>query len=140
MQVATPKIPYLQMNTRMKPKNYKRGYPVATLVGVENDHAALWQVYSQVAKHQQNITLNGDRNDPKVVYNFHEAIVNALRPTLKEGVTKRNSCVSSKNHLWARIPKSHKSPSFLALPKRNKTVFSTITGSASTPSQVACIN
>lgn len=70
----------------MKPKGYRRGYPVAVLIGVEADHAALWQIYSQVAKPQQNIPLNGDRRDQKALYNFHEAIINALRPTFKEGV------------------------------------------------------
>ena len=70
----------------MKPRNYRRGYPVAVLIGVEQDHAAIWQVYSQVAKHQQNIMVSGDRKDQKALYNFHEAIINALRPTFKEGV------------------------------------------------------
>src|SRR4030042_2659797 len=70
----------------MKPKNYKRGYPVAVLVGIELDHAALWQIFSQVAKHQQSIPLNGGRKDQKILYSFNETIINALRPVLKEGV------------------------------------------------------
>ena len=41
---------------------------------------------AKLLKHQQTIPLNGGRSDPKAVYNFHESIVNALRPTLKEGV------------------------------------------------------
>ena len=70
----------------MTPKNYKRGYPVAILIGMEADRAALWHIFSQVAKPQQTISINGDRKDQKALYSFHETIVNALRPVLKEGV------------------------------------------------------
>lgn len=123
----------------MSPKSYRRGYPVASLVGVENDHAALWQVFSQVAKHQQNIALNGYRNDPKAVYNFHEAVINALRATLKEGVrsviiaspARTNYAQEFLNHI-----KAHHAWLFQGA---NKAAFSTITGSASTPQQVASL-
>jgi stalled ribosome rescue protein Dom34 len=124
---------------KMKPKSYRRGYPVAVLVGIEQDHAALWQVFSQVAKHQQTIPLNGDRKDPKVLYNFHESIVNALRPTLKEGVrsimiaspAKTNYAQEFQNHI-----KAHHS---WLLQGENKATFSPIVGSASTPPQVAAL-
>ena len=69
----------------MKPKNYKRGYPVAVLVGIEADHAALWHIFSQVAKPQQTIPLT-NRKDQKALYSFHETLINALRPVFKEGV------------------------------------------------------
>jgi stalled ribosome rescue protein Dom34 len=123
----------------MTPKSYRRGYPVATLVGIENNNAALWQVFSQVAKHQQNIDLNGGRNDSKAVYAFHEAIINSLRPTLKEGVrsviiaapARTNYSQDFLNHI-----KAHHSWLFQSA---NKTVFSTLTGSASTPQNVATL-
>ena len=123
----------------MTPKSYRRGYPVATLIGVENCQASLWQIFSQVAKHQQNIELNGGRNDSKAEYAFHEAIINALRPTLKEGVrsviiaspTRTSYAQELLNHI-----KAHHSWLFQSA---NKTVFSTITGSASTPQQVATL-
>ncbi|MGA2387046.1 MAG: hypothetical protein ABSG33_11000, partial [Candidatus Bathyarchaeia archaeon] len=70
----------------MTPKTYRRGYPVAVLVGIEGDRAVLWQIFSQVAKHQQTVSLDGNRSDPKALYNFHESVMNALRSTLKEGV------------------------------------------------------
>ena len=124
---------------KMTPKTYRRGYPVAVLAGIESDHAALWQVFSQVAKHQQTIRLNGERSNPKAIYNFHESIVNALRPTLKEGV--RSIIIASpaktvyapefKNHV-----KTHQAWLFQG---PNKTTFSTITGSASTPADVALL-
>jgi stalled ribosome rescue protein Dom34 len=124
---------------KMSPKAYRRGYPVAVLVGVESDHAALWQIYSQVAKHQQTIALCGTRSDTKATYNFHEAIVNALRPTLKEGV--KSIIVTSQartdyaqgflNHI--RVHHSW------LLQGPNKAAFSTITGSASTHSDIAAL-
>jgi stalled ribosome rescue protein Dom34 len=67
-------------------KAYRRGYPVAILVGLNAEQATLWRVYSQVVKPETTIRLGGTRNDPKAVYTFHESVVNALRPTMKEGV------------------------------------------------------
>ena len=123
----------------MTPKAYRRGYIVAVLLGIESDQAVLWQVFSQVAKHQQTVALNGVRNDPKALYNFHESIVNALRPTLKEGVrsiitaspAKTNYAQEFQNHI-----KAHHSWLLLGA---NRATFSTITGSASTPPQVSAL-
>ena len=98
----------------MTPKAYRRGYPVAVLVGIEQNHAALWHVFSQVAKHQQTIPLNGGRSDPKAVYSFHESIVNALRPTLKEGVRSIIIASPAKTSYAQEFPKPHQSPSYLA--------------------------
>ena len=61
----------------MSPKQYRRGYPVAVLIGLEQDHAAIWQVFSNVAKQEQTIPLNGARSDSKAVYSFHENLVNS---------------------------------------------------------------
>jgi stalled ribosome rescue protein Dom34 len=122
---------------KMKPKNYKRGYPVAVLVGIEQDHAALWHIFSQVAKQQQTIPLGGERRDSKALYSFHEAIINALRPVLKEGV---------RSVIAASPPRTNYAQDFLChikahhtwlLQGTNKATFSQITGSASSPSQVA---
>jgi stalled ribosome rescue protein Dom34 len=122
---------------KMKPKNYKRGYPVAVLVGIEQDHAALWHIFSQVAKQQQTIPLGGERRDSKALYNFHEAIINALRPVLKEGV---------RSIIAASPPRTNYAQDFLShikahhtwlLQGTSKATFSQITGSASSPSQVA---
>jgi len=121
----------------MKQKNYKRGYPVAILIGTEQDHASLWQVFSQVAKHQQTIHLNGDRTNKKTLYNYHETIINALRPTLKEGVrsivASAPSRTSYAQDLLTHISAHH---SWL-LQGRNKASIAQIIGSADTPPQVA---
>jgi stalled ribosome rescue protein Dom34 len=59
---------------------------VAVLVGFEDDHAMLWQIFSRVVKRLIRLELNGKRTDDKVLYNFHEIVVNALKPVFKEGV------------------------------------------------------
>ena len=122
----------------MKPKNYRRGYPVAVLVGVEADHAVLWQIYSQVAKPQQTIPL-GDRRYQKTVYNFHESIINAMRPTLKGGVRSiiiaappRTSYSSDlKNHIQSHHQWLQQGT--------NKATISLVVGSASSAPQVAAL-
>jgi stalled ribosome rescue protein Dom34 len=123
----------------MKPKAYKRGYPVAILIGIENDHAALWQVFSQVAKHQQTIPLSGDRKDFKALYNFHESIINALRPTLKEGVRSIIIAASAKTNYAQDFLNHIRAHHTWLLQGPNKATFSPITGSASTPPQVATL-
>jgi stalled ribosome rescue protein Dom34 len=67
-------------------QGYKRGYPVALLVGFEEDHAVLWQVFSHVAKLCLTLELGKKRIDRKALYSFHESVLDALRPLLKEGV------------------------------------------------------
>jgi stalled ribosome rescue protein Dom34 len=72
---------------RMKRKQgYKRGYPVALLAGFEDDHVVLWQVFSHVVKLHLTVKLAGRRTDERVLYNFHESVIDALKPVLKEGV------------------------------------------------------
>jgi stalled ribosome rescue protein Dom34 len=123
----------------MKPKNYKRGYPVAILIGIEIDHAAIWQIFSQVAKLQQTIPINGERKDQKALYNFHETIINALRPVLKEGV---------RSMVIASPPRTSYAQEFLyhikahhqwLMQGTNKASLSQIIGSASSPQQVAAL-
>ena len=75
------------MVTKVKRKRrYRRGYPVAVLVGFEDDHAVLWRIFSRVAKRSLRLELDGKRKADKALYNFHESVVDALKPVLKEGV------------------------------------------------------
>ncbi len=123
----------------MKPKNYRRGYPVAVLIGAEQDHAALWQVYSQVAKHQQTIQLNGNTRDQKALYNFHETIINTLRPTLKEGVRSIIIASPPRTIYGADLQNRITSHHTWLLQGTNKATISLIVGSASTPTQVSAL-
>jgi len=59
---------------------------VALLVGFEDDQAVMWQVFSHVVKLSGRLELDGKRTDEKVLYNFHESVVDALKPVLKEGI------------------------------------------------------
>jgi stalled ribosome rescue protein Dom34 len=73
--------------TKVKRKQgYKRGYPVALLLGFEDDYAVLWQVFSHVVKLHIKLNLGGTRADERGLYNFHESVVDAVRPMLQEGV------------------------------------------------------
>jgi stalled ribosome rescue protein Dom34 len=118
---------------------YKRGYPVAILIGLEEDKAVLWKIFSKVSKPENTVRIKGPRNDPKAAYSFHETIINALRPTLKEGVhsvilasqPRTNYAQEFINHIRDHHKWLTQGP--------NKTAFSTLTGSASTPPQVAAL-
>ena len=66
--------------------HYRRGYPVAVLIGFERNRAVLWQVFSNVVKPHAVVEYDGRREDDTASYNFHESIVDALRAVLKEGV------------------------------------------------------
>jgi len=120
-------------------KAYKRGYPVAILIGLEEDRAVLWKVFSKVAKPENTIHINETRNNPKALYNFHESIINALRPTLKEGVrTVILASPARTDHAQEFIDHVHEHHTWLTQGS-NKAAFSKLTGSASTPSQVAAL-
>jgi stalled ribosome rescue protein Dom34 len=67
-------------------QRYRRGYPVALLVGFENDYAILWRVFSRVVKLSLRLEFEGKRADEKARYNFHEIVVDSLKPGLEEGV------------------------------------------------------
>jgi stalled ribosome rescue protein Dom34 len=123
----------------MTPKPYRRGYPVAVLAGIEQNTAAIWIIYSQVAKPDQTIRLEGTRSDAKALYSFHEAIINALRPTLKEGV---------KSIIIASPQKTSYSQDFMTHVKghhawlfsgANKATFKLLVGSAVTHAQVSSL-
>jgi stalled ribosome rescue protein Dom34 len=125
---------------QVAPKSgYRRGYAVAILAGIEESTASLWKVYSKVVKPESTLRLEVKRNDSKAVYNFHEAIVNALRPTLKEGV---------RTVVLASPPRTAYSREFIDHVSRHhawlthgasKVAFADITGSASTLPQVTAL-
>ena len=120
-------------------RGYRRGYPVAILVGLEDDRAVLWKVFSNVVKPEKTLRLDGTRNDPKAVYNFHESIVNALRPTLKEGVRSIILPSPSRTDYAQRfIDHIHGHHAWL-VQGPNKAIFSEAPGSAGTQSEVAAV-
>ena len=67
-------------------KRVKRGYPVALLVGIEKEKTTIWKIFSKITKFEKSISFQGLKKDQKSNYNFYEVLLNALRPTLKEGI------------------------------------------------------
>jgi stalled ribosome rescue protein Dom34 len=120
-------------------RRYRRGYPVAILAGLEDDRVILWKIFSNVTKPEKTLWLDGARNDTKALYNFHESTVNALRPTLKEGVRSIILASPTKtNHAQTFIDHIRRHHVWL-VQGPNKAIFSKTTGSASTPSEVATL-
>ena len=78
-------------------RGYRRGYPVAVLIGFDRDRAVFWRVFSQVVK--SHSPIEAPRGGKRERYNFHEAVVNALRPILKEGGRKRRRGGSREDRL-----------------------------------------
>jgi stalled ribosome rescue protein Dom34 len=139
--VRQPKISKLQeiIRRNMSSKRYKRGYPIAVLVGLEENRAELWQIYSQVAKHQLTLSMNLNRKDLKATYNFHESIIDALRATLKEGIKSIIVAAPSRTNYAQDFLNHVKAHHSWLLHGTNKASFSQTVGSASTPSQVASL-
>lgn len=120
-------------------KSYKRGYPVALLVGFEDDRAVLWQVFSHAVKLHLALKLEGKRTDAKALYNFHESAVDALRPMLKEGIRSIIVAAPIKttyaSDFLDHVRKHH---SYLMQSKSpNKAAFAELMGSANQPHRVA---
>ena len=67
-------------------KKHKRGYPVALLIGLENNRATIWNIFSHIAKFDQKMAKDETGNLSKDKYNFFESIIRALRPALTTGV------------------------------------------------------
>jgi len=120
-------------------RRYRRGYPVALLVGFEADHVVIWQIFSQVVKLALRLELGGRRTDEKILYNFHESVVDAIKPVLKEGV--RSIVVTSTPRttyapdFLEHVQKHHR---YLIQSKRpNSANFATLVGSADDNIKVA---
>jgi stalled ribosome rescue protein Dom34 len=112
---------------------------VAVLVGLEENVAVLWRVFSNVVKYGMSIQLGGARSDVKALYNFHEALVNALRPVLREGV-RSVVLVSPARSSYAKDFISHVQAHHAWLVQgQSKAAFSEVTGSADTLPKVAAL-
>jgi stalled ribosome rescue protein Dom34 len=129
----------LKVTKTNRKRRYKRGYPVAVLVGFESDHAAIWRIFSRVAKPTSKLELAGRRTDEKTLYNFHESVIDTLKPILREGVKTVVIAAPARTayttNFMEHIQKHHR---YLIQSKNpNRANFAEIVGSADSPTQVA---
>jgi stalled ribosome rescue protein Dom34 len=124
----------------MKPKHsYRRGHPVALLLGFEQDHAVLWQVFSHVIKPYLTLRLAGTRKNGRALYDLHESVIKALKPVLREGV-KSIVVTGPMKTTYASDFLSHvrKHHAYLIQSKgSNRATFAELVGSADLPHSVA---
>lgn len=120
-------------------RHYRRGHPVAVLIGFEETHAVFWNIFSRVIKPSGKIELNGNRKDEKILYNFHESIIKKLKPVINEGI--RSVVVASPTRtthaqqFLDHVKKHHK---YMIQHKNpNCTNFAELTGSAEDKIKVA---
>ncbi len=67
------------------PRRGRRGYPTAVLIGLNQESAHLWTIYSESVKPSKVIIKIG--NDDKSLYRFYEEIIDNIRNLLSEGFT-----------------------------------------------------
>jgi stalled ribosome rescue protein Dom34 len=124
---------------RRKIKRVKRGHPVALIVGIHDDRAIFWRVFSESVRQDVIIKRNRKRKyqDDKQLYHFHEDIVNKLRPFVKEGI-KSLLIVSPPKNAYSKEFLSHinKHHSWMLKKGENKAIFTEISGSANTLKEV----
>jgi stalled ribosome rescue protein Dom34 len=117
-------------------KRVKRGYPVALLLGISKEKITIWKIFSKIAKFEKDISFAEIKKDQKSNYNVYEVLINALRPTIKEGI---------KSIIIATPPRSNYGPEFISHIKHhhswliqghNKISISQITGLTSTKEEV----
>ena len=72
------------MTNWRKKRRLQRGYPLSTLVGLEEARAVIWRIFSRAVKLYSTVERGG--KDKRDRYIFHESIVDALRPVFREGI------------------------------------------------------
>jgi stalled ribosome rescue protein Dom34 len=112
-------------------RRYKRGYPIAVLIGLEERRAVLWRVFSEVVKPDGTVERGEE------LYDFNESIVNALRPAFKEGVKSIVLAAPPRTdyakNLLDHIRKHH---AWLVREGPNAATFGELIGSAGRPHEV----
>ncbi|TFG12601.1 MAG: hypothetical protein EU535_06055 [Promethearchaeota archaeon] len=73
---------------KKRKKRVKRGHPIAILIGLHDNNAVFWRIFSETIRLYFKINRGRKRRnqDEKQLYHFHEKIINTLRPIIKEGI------------------------------------------------------
>ena len=114
------------MPKRKRKKRPKRGYPIAILIGFHHKQVDMWHIFSERVKPLETIKIgNRKTKNAKRIFDFHEAIIDVLRPLMREGV--RSILISSliktnyaelflehvkKHHAWLVQEKATSTASF----------------------------
>jgi len=73
---------------KKRKKRTKRGHPLAILIGLHENDAIVWRIYSETIR--SHLKINRERRrrnqDKTQLFHFHEEIINILRPIIKEGI------------------------------------------------------
>ena len=109
------------------------------LIGLKEEGAVVWKVFSHVVKPEITVPLSGTRNDSKVVYNFHEALVNAMRPAMKEGVKSVVLASPSRTDYSASFLKHIREHHSWLVQNATKAVFAELTGAATSVHEVTVL-
>ena len=105
---------------------------MALLLGFEEEHVVLWRIFSRVAKLSEKLKVDGRRNEQKVLYNFHESVIGAMKPFIIEGV-RSIVVVSPTRTTYAKeflehVKKHHRY--LIQLKSSNRVNFAELVGSA----------
>ena len=120
---------YYLLMTKKRRKHIKRGHPIAILIGIHDNDAVFWRVFSEAIRLHSVIKRGRKRRNQNKqhLYHFHEEIVNILRPIIKEGIRSIILLSPPKekysDELLNHINKHH---SWLLKKGENKVVFSKI--------------
>jgi len=73
---------------KKRKKRAKRGHPIAILIGLHDNDAVFWRVFSETIRLHFKMNRGRKRRnqDKKQLYHFHEEIINTLRPIISEGI------------------------------------------------------
>ena len=74
--------------TKKRRRRVKRGHPVAILIGLHDNDAVFWRIFSETIWPHFKINRGRKRRNQnkKQLYHFHEEIINTLRPIINEGI------------------------------------------------------
>ncbi len=74
--------------SKKRKKRVRRGHPVAILIGLHDNDAVFWRIFSESIRPHFKINRGRKRRNQnkKHLFHFHEEIINVLRPIIKEGI------------------------------------------------------
>jgi stalled ribosome rescue protein Dom34 len=113
------------------PRRGRRGYPAAILIGIDDEAAHIWLVYSESVK--PGATIEKGEDGEKASYKFYEKIIAAIKTLLPEGfnsvIVASEDKGKTSSLLTEHVAKHHR---WLM----DKATLRTLTGRAGTSSDV----